>query len=274
MGLFDKKYCDFCGEKIGILGIRKLEDGSMCRKCASKLSPWFSERRHSTKADIAAQLDYREENRAAAARFNATRSIGGGIKLMIDDAAHKFAVSASTDVAGTNADVLDFSQMRGCDLDIKESRSEIRHTDSQGRSVSYNPPRYEYSYNFFVTLYVDHPYFDEIKYSLSNGYVKTGETPMNASYGGVWHVSRVGSGSLFRNRYYDYMDMGGEIREAVDYMRREGSAGNEQRVRSMPQEAPQYSAPVQSPTPVICPWCGKKLSTDFEHSTRGEISYE
>lgn len=28
MGLFDKKYCDFCGEKIGILGIRKLEDGS------------------------------------------------------------------------------------------------------------------------------------------------------------------------------------------------------------------------------------------------------
>lgn len=27
MGFFDKKYCDFCGAKIGLLGNRKLEDG-------------------------------------------------------------------------------------------------------------------------------------------------------------------------------------------------------------------------------------------------------
>ena len=26
MGLFDKKYCDFCGNKIGLLGNKKLED--------------------------------------------------------------------------------------------------------------------------------------------------------------------------------------------------------------------------------------------------------
>ena len=26
MGLFDKKYCDICGEKIGLLGNRKLEN--------------------------------------------------------------------------------------------------------------------------------------------------------------------------------------------------------------------------------------------------------
>ena len=25
MGLFEKKYCDICGEKIGLLGNRKLE---------------------------------------------------------------------------------------------------------------------------------------------------------------------------------------------------------------------------------------------------------
>ena len=30
MGLFDKKYCDICGEKIGLLGNRKLEDGNLC----------------------------------------------------------------------------------------------------------------------------------------------------------------------------------------------------------------------------------------------------
>ncbi len=48
MGLFDKKYCDICGEKIGLLGNRKLEDGNLCKDCAKKLSPWFSDRRRST----------------------------------------------------------------------------------------------------------------------------------------------------------------------------------------------------------------------------------
>ena len=47
MGLFDKKYCDICGEKIGLLGNRKLEDGNLCKSCAAKLSPFFSERRRS-----------------------------------------------------------------------------------------------------------------------------------------------------------------------------------------------------------------------------------
>ena len=38
MGLFDKKYCDICGEKIGLLGNRKLENGNLCKNCAKKLS--------------------------------------------------------------------------------------------------------------------------------------------------------------------------------------------------------------------------------------------
>ena len=55
MGLFDKKYCDFCGNKIGLLGNRKFEDGNMCKDCAAKLSPWFDERRHSTKQGLRGQ---------------------------------------------------------------------------------------------------------------------------------------------------------------------------------------------------------------------------
>ena len=31
MGLFDKKICDICGEKIGLLGNRKLDDGNLRR---------------------------------------------------------------------------------------------------------------------------------------------------------------------------------------------------------------------------------------------------
>ena len=37
MGLFDKKYCDVCGAKIGFLGNRKLEDGNLC--CLRKVCP-------------------------------------------------------------------------------------------------------------------------------------------------------------------------------------------------------------------------------------------
>ncbi|MFR5382513.1 MAG: DUF4428 domain-containing protein [Oscillospiraceae bacterium] len=62
MGLFDKKYCDICGEKIGLLGNRKLENGNLCKNCARKLSPWFSDRRGSTVEEIRAQLAYRAEN--------------------------------------------------------------------------------------------------------------------------------------------------------------------------------------------------------------------
>lgn len=46
--LFEKKICSVCGEEIGLLGNRKLEDGNLCKNCAKKLSPWFSDRRHST----------------------------------------------------------------------------------------------------------------------------------------------------------------------------------------------------------------------------------
>lgn len=76
MGLFDKKYCDICGEKIGLLGNRKLEDGNLCKDCAKKLSPWFSDRRSSTVSEIKEQLAYREKNRERAAQFRTTRSYG------------------------------------------------------------------------------------------------------------------------------------------------------------------------------------------------------
>lgn len=69
MGLFDKKICDICGEKIGLLGNRKLDDGNLCKDCAKKLSPWFEERRHSTVEDIKRQLEYREKNKKAGNGF-------------------------------------------------------------------------------------------------------------------------------------------------------------------------------------------------------------
>lgn len=229
MGLFDKKFCDFCGNKIGLLGNKKLEDANMCKDCASKLSPWFSERRHSTKADIDKQLEYREQNKSAVAAFNATRTLGNtSTKLLIDDNARKFMVTSAKDINTANPDVLDFSQAQGCDLDVKEHRSEIRRTDSNGHSVSYNPPRYKYSYEFHAIIRVNHPYFDEMKFALSNGSIEVGEQPMNPGQSGGWSVSRSGFNILGNkiDEYYKCVDCGNEIKAAVDGMRGAGAAPN------------------------------------------------
>ena len=64
MGLFEKKYCDICGEKIGLFGNRKLEDGNLCKTCAGKLSPFFSERRRSTVEDSASLPTARKTRRS------------------------------------------------------------------------------------------------------------------------------------------------------------------------------------------------------------------
>lgn len=229
MGLFDKKFCDFCGNKIGLLGNKKLEDANMCKDCASKLSPWFSERRHSTKADIDKQLEYREQNKSAVAAFNATRTLGNtSTKLLIDDNARKFMVTSAKDINTANPDVLDFSQALGCDLDVKEHRTEIRRTDSNGHSVSYNPPRYKYSYEFHAIIRVNHPYFDEMKFALSNGSIEVGEQPMNPGQSGGWSVSRSGFNILGNkiDEYYKCVDCGNEIKAAVDGMRGAGAAPN------------------------------------------------
>ena len=75
--IFEKKNCDICGAEIGLLGNRKLEDGNLCKECAAKLSPFFSDRRRSTVEQIREQLDYREANKERVAAFNATRTLGG-----------------------------------------------------------------------------------------------------------------------------------------------------------------------------------------------------
>ena len=248
MGLFEKKYCDFCGSKIGLLGNRKLEDGNMCKQCASKLSPWFSERRHSTKADIRGQLEYREENSRKAAMFHTTRSIGRHTKLLLDEDAHRFTVTSASSVADANPDILDYSQITGCDLDIEESRTELKRKGPDGKMISYAPPKYEYSYNFFVTIQVNNPYFDDMRYSLSNGYIKTGEKPVNAA-SGAWQVKPNYINANQRlNDYYEYLKMGSEIKRTVDRMRAEGR-----------KEASSSPAPNK---PVKCPNCGAIVVPD------------
>lgn len=171
MGLFDKKYCCHCGNKIGMLGNRKLEDGNLCKDCANLLSPWFSERRHSTVDEIQEQLKYREANQNAVARFNVTHSYGEYKKLLLDDNAKRFTITSASNLVKANPDILDYSQIVNYRTEIKESRYEIKQNNPDGADISYDPPRYKAEYDFYVTINVNNPYFDEMHFQLNNSTV-------------------------------------------------------------------------------------------------------
>ena len=169
MGLFDKKYCDICGEKIGLLGNRKLEDGNLCKDCARKLSPFFSERRNSTVEDIKRQLAYRAENEKKLADFSPSLTFDGSKKVYIDPIGERFIVTGVSNWRSVNPDLIAFSQVLGVNTDIKENKEEIYYKDSEGNEKSYDPPRYACDYEFDITIRVDSPWFDEIELELSDG---------------------------------------------------------------------------------------------------------
>ena len=175
MGLFDKKYCDICGNKIGLLGNRKLDDGNLCKDCAAKLSPWFSERRHSTVRQIQEQLDYREANREKVDHFHCTRTFGSWTKVMLDEDSRLFMVTRARNVKEANPDVLRFEDVTGLEIEPEEKKKEIMHKDDEGKEISYEPKRYEYSYDINCLIHVNNPYFSEIEFRMNERSIELGE---------------------------------------------------------------------------------------------------
>ena len=168
--LFEKKECSLCGGEIGLLGNRKLEDGNCCKECAAKLSPWFDDRRHSTVAQIQAQLAYREENKAALNGFRPTVSFGEGYTLRAElenGVPSRFVIERYEGYRDENADLVSFRDVTSFNIDEDEHREELKYQNSQGEEVSYNPPRYEYSYDFYAEISVNHPYFDDMRFRVN-----------------------------------------------------------------------------------------------------------
>ena len=230
MGLFDKKFCDICGQKIGVFGNRKLTDGNLCKDCAAKLSPFFSERRASSVAEIREQLSYREANREEVARFHATRSLGRNTKVLLDEDARRFVVTSARDLEQANPDVLDYSQVTGVELDINENKNELKVKNAQGQMVSYVPPRYDYSYDFNVVIRVNHQFFDTIRFRLNSSSVKTPRMVSPAIVGAM------------PQEYREYYEIGKEIEQTLTSARQE--IRDEVRAAAAPKQA------------VKCPHCG------------------
>ena len=270
MGLFDafkKKECSICGGEIGLLGNRKLEDGNMCKACASKLSPWFSDRRNSTVAEINEQLAYREENQSKVAAFHTTRTLGENPKVLLDEDAGKFIVTSARNLAEANPDVLDFADVTGCDLDIDEDKTEIQYKDKDGNRQSFNPKRYAYSYDFYIVIHVNNPYFNEIRFRLNHSRVDNDQETLLDGPNAMPRARTAGrpmpggprpamGGGLTSNaaqvrasvEYRQYEQMGKEIREALLQVRKDARAS-----------AAAAAAPKQA---VTCPWCGATTTPD------------
>ena len=225
--IFKKKVCDICGEEIGLLGNRKLEDGNLCKACAAKLSPWFSERRESTVEEIRQQLEYREENKELVAAFHTTKTFGVGTKVLIDEEQKKFMVTSARNIGEANPDVMDISMVTGCRIDSQKNRTEITRKDEEGKSVSFNPKRYTYRFNVLVIINVTHPYFDEMKFTLTPSPVTIETGPSGRE-----------PDPMKDQDYREAIEMGEQIRAAL------GQA---------PEPEPE---PAEASAEVKCPWCG------------------
>ena len=172
MGLFDKKFCDICGDKIGLLGNRKLDDGNMCKNCAGLLSPFMTDRRRTSIADIKEHLEYREANKELVKNFNLTSALGGNTKVLLDEDARRFIITSARKWQDVNPDVMEYSQVAGCRTEIKESRTEIKWKNGEGKEFSYNPPRYDVDYDFYATVSVNSPWFSEINFKINSNRIK------------------------------------------------------------------------------------------------------
>ena len=261
MGLFDrfkKQDCEICGKEVGMFGYKKLEDGEICKDCVKLLSPWFDDRRHSTVTQIKQQIAYREENRAALNAFRPTVAYGERYTLraeLVDGVPTRFVVERTDSYKDENADIISFRDVTSFNIDVQESKQELMARNSKGEEVSYNPPRYEYSYDFYAEIHVNHPYFDEISFQLNCDSVDLETVERRPGFGTV----RTGFDPTL---YPEYRQRRGECDELEDLFRAgmQGMAlkGFAPAVQPIVQAAP-APQPVPEPAPTgpkFCPNCG------------------
>jgi len=250
--------------------------------------------------DIKQQLAYREENRGRASQFRTTRSYGEDWKVLLDEEHRWFTVTRTRDLADANPDILDYTALTGCRVDIDESRTEQKREGPDGKEVSYNPPRYEYSYDFEVIISVNNPYFDEMKFRLNNSSVyiepqNTVQRPMMGQQGmmgqrpmagrpqsgmtqrpmmgqmnsvGWMNTMAAGFDPESNREYRKYREMGDEIRAALLQVMETARGGGAVQTAPMQQEAPMQQQETFAPAPAAagpwaCPACGGQNDGKF-----------
>ena len=151
-------------------------------------------------------------------------------------------VTSAKNIAEANPDVLALSDVTGCTLDVEESSKELLHEDKDGNEVSYNPPRYEYSYDFYIIVNVNNPYFNEMRFRINPSSVEISPPPS----------IRPGVTLRFNPEtnaeYKKYKQLGEEIRQILVKVRDDAR-----------EKIEQDAAPK---TAVSCPYCGATTTPD------------
>ena len=186
MGLFSKKSCSICGEKVGLFGGLKLKDGNLCKNCKSKLSPFFDEGKSSTVEDIQAQLKYREENYKNLDKLEINKIYGEFGVILIDEKNKKFVAVADTsdglfkspkkvtsieDIKDKNPDIIDFSDIEDVEIKVIQTSREEKQTINN-EQVSYDPKHYTYMIGYTIIIKTKHPYAKSIRLDIKNGTVQ------------------------------------------------------------------------------------------------------
>lgn len=234
MGLFDflkKQDCEICGKEVGLLGYKKLEDGEICKDCVKKLSPWFEDRRHATVAQIKEQLAYRAANEEKLASFRVAHVIGDYYKMYVEEVngiPTRFFVTEASDYMSENPDIIEFKDLMSCTTDVRTYERELKRKDSNGNQVSYNPPRFETDYDFYINMHIaNNPYFDDIRFKI-NGSTVTLETRAGntVSFLGLnFNSSAVTVGNpIDQKRYQEYTGMCQQIEFIVQKSRQTAPA--------------------------------------------------
>ncbi|NLA81729.1 MAG: DUF4428 domain-containing protein [Clostridiaceae bacterium] len=178
MALFDRKSCDVCGGKTGIMGGKKVKDGRLCSDCAKKQSPYLTSRKNFTVEEMKAHLDDRAANQETINAFEPTRTIGSNLKLYLDDSRGLWFLTKSRRYQDSNPDVFSADQILGARVDIeKGTRVETleRAVPAKDGKPAVPAKTKEVTYhNFYVMIDVSHPWVNQMRLQVNNSSVEGG----------------------------------------------------------------------------------------------------
>jgi hypothetical protein len=168
MPLFKTGECCICGKDVGVLGKIKIADGLLCSACSRKMSPFMTGKKKFSAAEVKEHLAYREENKKALASFHPDFESGNGMKVIADTKNGKFIVCDDDDWRKENPDLLTRIMLRDAVVEVVKNENEVKKQLDDGTYESYEPKRYEYEYAFNMHMTVNHPWFKEIDFELSD----------------------------------------------------------------------------------------------------------
>lgn len=132
MGLFDKKFCDICGEKVNMLTQQKLSDGYLCSDCKHKLGSFTSGWKQRSIEDVKKHLELREQNKQKYQQFSCSATAGSRNSSIQVDFNNRWFIFATNnrDYKSGNPQVFEFSQLQ--DFWIEQEFRTLSDSDNDG----------------------------------------------------------------------------------------------------------------------------------------------